>query len=60
MKRLLQMEILKHFRKSGRTVLLFVFSFSNENIPSSTWHPDKIGGNPLSKDEMFSLSDFNI
>jgi hypothetical protein len=25
-----------------------------------TWQPDKIGGKPLPKDEVFSLSDFDI
>jgi len=43
---------------------LFLFwDFTNENAPQihvRTWQPDKIGGKDLPKDEIFSLSDFDI
>ena len=40
-----------------------IWDFTNENAPQihvRTWQPDKIGGKPLPKDEVFSLSDFDI
>ena len=43
--------------------LFLLWDFTNENAPQihvRTWQPDKIGGKPLPKDEVFSLSDFNI
>lgn len=43
--------------------LFLLWDFSNENAPQihvRTWQPDKIGGQPLPKDEIFSLSDFDI
>jgi dihydroxyacetone kinase DhaKLM complex PTS-EIIA-like component DhaM len=43
--------------------LFLLWDFSNENAPQihvRTWQPDKIGGKPLPKDEIFSLSDFDI
>ena len=43
--------------------LFLLWDFSNENAPQihvRTWQPDKIGGKPLPKDEVFSLSDFDI
>ena len=43
--------------------LFLLWDFTNESAPQihvRTWQPDKIGGKPLSKDEVFSLSDFDI
>ena len=43
--------------------LFLLWDFTNENAPQihvRTWQPDKIGGEPLPKDEVFSLSDFDI
>jgi hypothetical protein len=43
--------------------LFLLWDFTNENAPQihvRTWQPDKIGGKALPKDEVFSLSDFNI
>lgn len=43
--------------------LFLLWDFSNEDAPQihvRTWQPDKIGGQPLPKDEIFSLSDFDI
>ena len=43
--------------------LFLLWDFSDENAPQihvRTWQPDKIGGKPLPKDEVFSLSDFDI
>lgn len=43
--------------------LFLLWDFSDENAPQihvCTWQPDKIGGKPLPKDEVFSLSDFDI
>ena len=43
--------------------LFLLWDFTNESAPQihvRTWQPDKIGGNPLPKDEVFSLSDFDI
>ena len=37
--------------------------FTNENQPQihvRTWQPDKVGGKPLPKDEVFTLGDFDI
>lgn len=43
--------------------LFLLWDFTNENAPQihvRTWQPDKIGGKALPKDEVFSLSDFDI
>ena len=43
--------------------LFLLWDFTNEEAPQihvRTWQPDKIGGKPLPKDEVFSLSDFDI
>jgi hypothetical protein len=43
--------------------LFLLWDFTNENAPQihvRTWQPDKVGGKPLPKDEVFSLSDFDI
>ena len=43
--------------------LFLLWDFSNENAPQihvRTWQPDKVGGKPLPKDDIFSLSDFDI
>ena len=43
--------------------LFLLWDFSNENAPQilvRTWQPDKIGGKTLSRDEVYSLSDFDI
>jgi hypothetical protein len=43
--------------------LFLLWDFTNESSPQihvRTWQPDKIGGKPLPKDEVFSLSDFDI
>ena len=43
--------------------LFLLWDFTNEDAPQihvRTWQPDKIGGQPLPKDEVFSLSDFDI
>lgn len=43
--------------------LFLLWDFTDENAPQihvRTWQPDKIGGKPLPKDEVFSLSDFDI
>ena len=42
--------------------LFLLWDFTNEDAPQihvRTWQPDKIGGKPLPKDEVFSLSDFD-
>ena len=43
--------------------LFLLWDFTNESAPQihvRTWQPDKSGGKPLPKDEVFSLSDFDI
>ena len=43
--------------------LFLLWDFRNENAPEihvRTWQPDKIGGKALARDEVFSLSDFDI
>jgi len=43
--------------------LFLLWDFTNEKAPQihvRTWQPDKIGNKPLPKDEVFSLSDFDI
>ena len=43
--------------------LFLLWDFTNEDAPQihvRTWQPDKIGGKPLPKDEVFSLADFDI
>ena len=43
--------------------LFLLWDFTNESAPQihvRTWQPDMIGGKPLPKDEVFSLSDFDI
>ena len=43
--------------------LFLLWDFTNESAPQihvRTWQPDKIGGKPLPKDEVFRLSDFDI
>ena len=43
--------------------LFLLWDFTNEDAPQihvRTWQPDKIGGKALPKDEIFSLSDFDI
>lgn len=43
--------------------LFLLWDFSNEDAPQihvRTWQPDKIGGKPLPKDEIFTLADFDI
>lgn len=43
--------------------LFLLWDFTNEEAPQihvRTWQPDKVGGKPLPKDEVFSLSDFDI
>lgn len=43
--------------------LFLLWDFTDENKPQvhvRTWQPDKIGGKPLPKDKVFSLSDFDI
>ena len=43
--------------------LFLLWDFTNESAPQihvRTWQPDKIGGKPLPKGEVFSLSDFDI
>ncbi len=43
--------------------VFLLWDFRNENAPQihvRTWQPDKIGGKPLPKDEVFTLDDFNI
>lgn len=43
--------------------LFLLWDFTDENAPQihvRTWQPDKIGGKPLPKDDVFSLSDFDI
>lgn len=43
--------------------LFLLWDFTNESAPQihvRTWQPDKIGDKPLPKDEVFSLSDFDI
>lgn len=43
--------------------LFLLWDFRDENAPQihvRTWQPDKMGGKDLPKDEMFSLSDFDI
>lgn len=43
--------------------LFLLWDFRNENAPEihvRTWQPDKIEGKPLARDEVFSLSDFDI
>lgn len=43
--------------------LFLLWDFTDENAPQihvRTWQPDKIGGKPLPKDEVFTLDDFDI
>lgn len=43
--------------------LFLLWDFTDENRPQihvRTWQPDKVGGKPLPKDEVFSLGDFDI
>jgi hypothetical protein len=43
--------------------LFLLWDFTNEEAPQihvRTWQPDKIGGKPLPKDEVFTLDDFDI
>lgn len=43
--------------------LFLLWDFTNEDAPQihvRTWQPDKIGGKPLPKDEVFTLDDFDI
>lgn len=43
--------------------LFLLWDFTNEDAPQihvRTWQPDKIGGKPLPKDEIFTLDDFDI
>lgn len=43
--------------------LFLLWDFTDEDAPQihvRTWQPDKIGGKALPKDEIFSLSDFDI
>ena len=43
--------------------LFLLWDFTNEEAPQihvRTWQPDKVGGKPLPKDEVFSLGDFDI
>jgi len=50
-------------REYDEGYLFQLWDFSNEDAPQihvCTWQPDKIGGKPLPKDEVFSLSDFDI
>ena len=46
-----------------RAQCFFYYGDFNKDAPQihvRTWQPDKIGGKPLPKDEVFSLSDFDI
>ncbi len=43
--------------------LFLLWDFTNEYAPEihvRTWQPDRIGGKPLDRDEIFSLGDFDI
>ena len=43
--------------------IFLLWDFRNEDAPEihvRTWQPDRIGGNALARDEVFSLSDFDI
>ena len=43
--------------------LFLLWDFTDENRPQihvRTWQPDKLNGKPLPKEDVFSLSDFNI
>ena len=43
--------------------LFLLWDFTDESAPQihvRTWQPDKLNGKPLPKDEIFSLSDFDI
>lgn len=43
--------------------IFLLWDFRNEDAPEihvRTWQPDMIGGNALARDEVFSLSDFDI
>lgn len=43
--------------------LFLLWDFRNEYAPEihvRTWQPDKLGGKPLAREEVFSLSDFDI
>ena len=43
--------------------IFLLWDFRNENAPEihvRTWQPDRIGGRALARDEVFSLSDFDI
>ena len=43
--------------------LFLLWDFTDENRPQihvRTWQPDKVGGKPLPKDEIFTLDDFDI
>lgn len=50
-----------NYHDDGYLFLLWDFTDeSNPQIHVRTWQPDKIGGKQLPKDEIFSLSDFDI
>ena len=43
--------------------LFLLWDFRDDKAPEihvRTWQPDKIGSKPLPKDEIFTLSDFDI
>ena len=43
--------------------IFLLWDFRNEYAPEihvRTWQPDRIGGKSLDRDEVFSLSDFDI
>lgn len=43
--------------------IFLLWDFRNEEAPEihvRTWQPDRIGGNAIARDEVFSLSDFDI
>ena len=43
--------------------VFLLWDFRNENAPEihvRTWQPDRIGGKELARDEIFTLSDFDI
>jgi len=50
-------------RYQDKGYLFLLWDFTNADAPQihvRTWQPDKIGGKALPKDEVFSLSDFDI
>ena len=50
-----------NYHDDGYLFLLWDFTYENApQIHVRTWQPDEIGGKPLPKDEIFSLSDFDI